>query len=132
MGFLKLTLWTAQQAEEWKNKAAQRQAKLEQQQAQAAEEARHKAEQAAEADRIAAEEAKKPKLYEGPISKNLEVDAEVIVSGKPNRVKIYVRGFEEKQFDMNESAQQPKGYVCRVALVVEKGKVLRVRHIRPK
>lgn len=132
MGYLKLTLWTAEEAEGWKSKAILRQAQFEQQQTQAAEEARIKAEQQAEAARIAAEEAKKPKLYEGPISKNLEVDAQVIVSGKPNRVKIYVKGFEERQFEMNESAQQPIGYVCRVALVVEKGKILRVRHIRPK
>jgi ribosomal protein L21 len=132
MGFLKLTLWTAEQAEKWKNQAAQRQAELEQKQALAADEARIKAEQEIELARIAAEEAKKPKLYDGPISKNLEVDAEVIVSGKPNRVKIFVKGFEERPFEMNESAQQPKGYVCRVALVVEKGKVLRVRHIKPK
>jgi len=132
MGFLKLTLWTAEQAEEWKSKALLRKAELERQQAQAAEEARLKAEQEAEAARIVAEEAKKPKLYEGPISKNLEVDAEVVVSDRPNRVKIYVKGFEERQFEMNESAQQPKGYICRVALVVEKGKVLRVRHIKPK
>lgn len=132
MGFLKLTLWTAEQAEEWKNNAILRQTALEEQQAQAAEAARLKTEQEADAARIAAEEAKKPKFHEGAISKNLEVDAEVIVSGKPNRVKIYVKGFEERQFEMNESAQQPKGYICRVTLVVEKGKVLRVRHIRPK
>jgi CRISPR-associated protein Csm5 len=132
MGFLKLTLWTAEEAKDWKSKALLRQADLERQKAQAAEEARLKARQEAEAARIATEEAKKPKLYDGPISKNLEVDAEVIVSGKPNRVKIFVKGFEERPFEMNESAQQPKGYVCRVALVVEKGKVLRVRHIKPK
>lgn len=132
MGFLKLTLWTAEQAEAWKSKALLRQAQLEQQQAQAAEEARIKAEQAAEAARIAAEEAKKPKLYEGSIGKNLEVDAEVVVSGKPNRVKVYVKGFEERQFELTDSAQQSIGYVCRVALVVEKGKLLRVRHIKPK
>lgn len=132
MGFLKLTLWTAEQAEEWKRKAPERQAQFEQQQAQAAESAQKATEEAQRIIDEATKEAKKPILFEGQISKGLEVDAEVMVSAKPNRVKIYVKGFEDRQFEMNESAQQPKGYVCRVALVIEKGKVLRVRHIRPK
>ena len=132
LGFIKISLLTLEEAKAWKNNQSARQAQLEQQQAQAAEEARIKAEQAAEAARIAAEEAKKPKLYEGSIGKNLEVDAEVVVSGKPNRVKVYVKGFEERQFELTDSAQQSIGYVCRVALVVEKGKLLRVRHIKPK
>jgi hypothetical protein len=86
----------------------------------------------AEAERIAAKEAKKPKMYDGTISKGLEVDAEVIYSKKPNKVKIYVKGYEDKLFDMIESAQQPKGYICRVSLVVLKGRILRVIHKKPK
>jgi CRISPR type III-A-associated RAMP protein Csm5 len=132
MGFVKLTLWSAEQAEAWKSKAAERKAIAEAEQAKEAEAARLKAEQEAETARVAAEEAKKPVMFEGVISKNLEVDAEVIVSARPNRVKIFVKGFDQKQFEMNDSAQQPLGYVCRVALVVEKGKILRVRHLRPK
>lgn len=86
----------------------------------------------AEAALLAELEAKKPKLHLGPIIKNMEVDAEVLVSSKPSKVKIFVSGYESKLFDMIESAQQPVGYVCRVALVVEKGKLLRVRHLKPK
>ena len=91
----------------------------------------------AEAEREAAEnlakiEAKKPKMFEGAISKGLEVDAEVIHSQRPNKVKIYVKGYEDKLFDMTESAPQPKGYICRVSLVIEKGRILRVIHKIPK
>jgi hypothetical protein len=56
----------------------------------------------------------------------------VIYSKKPNKVKIYVKGYEDKLFDMIESAQQPKGYICRVSLVVLKGRILRVIHKKPK
>ena len=81
---------------------------------------------------IAKIEAKKPKMYEGAISKGLEVDAEVIHSQKPNKVKIYVKGYEDKLFDMSDSAQQPKGYICRVSLVIANGKILRVIYKIPK
>lgn len=128
MGFIKLTLQTPESI-------AARQQKLKAARARAAQEAaeaelRRLAEEAEAKQQ--AEEAKKPKMHPGPISKGLEVDAEVVVSGKPNRVKIYVAGQDSKQYEMIESAQQPLGYVCRVALVVEKGKILRVRHLKPK
>jgi CRISPR-associated protein Csm5 len=132
MGYLKLTLWSADEAELWMSKAVERQKEKEIQSAKEAEEAQRIAEQEAEAARIAEEEAKKPQMYEGPITKNLEVDAEVVVSARPNRVRIFVKGFDMKQYEMVDSAQQHQGYVCRVALVVEKGKILRVRHIKPK
>lgn len=85
-----------------------------------------------ERERIKKEEAKKPKMYEGAISKGLEVDAEVIYSQKPNKVKIFVKGAEEKLFDMVDSAPQPKGLICRVSLIVDKGKILRVSFRNPK
>ena len=139
LGFIKIKLLSDEEIKNWKQQNELKRLGKKQEQVNAAklalaniETARIRAEQEAKAARIAAEEAKKPKIFEGQISKNLEVDAEVIVSGRPNRVKIYVKGFEERQFEMTDSAQQPKGYVCRVALVVEKGKVLRVRHIKPK
>ncbi|MEZ0542920.1 RAMP superfamily CRISPR-associated protein [Fibrella arboris] len=124
MGFLKLT----RQTEASKIARQQRQYGL-LQQAQAAAEAEAKR---LEDDRLAAEEARKPKVHPGPVTKGMEVDAEVVISAKPNRVKIFVAGYEDKQFEMIDSAQQLKGYTCRVALVIEKGKILRVRHLTKK
>lgn len=139
LGYLKLTLLTAEQAKAWEsvaNERAERQirqaaAALAQAEQEAARQRAEQAAAAAEAQRKA-EEARKPQMHPGPATKNLEVDAEVVVSGKPNRVKIYVAAYEDRLFDMVESAQQPKGYLCRVALVMEKGKILRVRHLKPK
>jgi hypothetical protein len=54
------------------------------------------------------------------------------ISGKSNKVKIYVNGFEEKTFDMVDSAPQPKGFIYRVSLVMEKGKISRVYLKYPK
>lgn len=85
-----------------------------------------------ERERLALEQAKLPQWYEGPISKNLHVDAEVIYSQKPNKVKLFIKGFESRLFDMTESAPQPVGFVCRVELVVENGKILRSRYLGPK
>lgn len=139
LGFLKLTVFSETEWAEWQQQAGEREAeKVRQAEARrlaeeaAARQAAEAETQRLEAERIAAEEDKKPKLHPGPVSKGLEVDAEVVMSGKPNRVKLYVAGEEEKQHEMVESAQQPLGYVCRVALVVEKGKILRVRHLKPK
>ncbi len=139
LGFLKLTVFSESEFADWQAKSVERQAtkaqKVETSRAlaeqQAAEVETKRLEEEAEAQQLA-EEAKKPKLHPGPITKNMEVDAEVVVSGKPNKVKIYVSGFEDRQIEMVESAIQPKGYICRVALVVEKGKLQRARHLRPK
>lgn len=143
LGFVKLTLLSDDEAKRWEKKSKEqaieneaKRLKEEQEaqlQAEAATLAAEKAEaERLEAERIAAEEAKKPKMHEGAISKGLEVDAEVIYSQKPNKVKIYVKGYEDKLFDMSESAPQPKGYICRVSLVMEKGRILRVIHKIPK
>ena len=128
MGFIKLTLLSEEEIEKAKqqDKEAEEKRIKEEQEAAVAEAER------IENARIAAEEDKKPKMNEGPISKGLEVDAEVIYSQKPNKVKIYVKGYEDKLFDMIESAPQPKGYICRVLLVIEKGRILRVIHKIPK
>ena len=128
MGFIKLTLLSEEEIEKAKqqDKEAEEKRIKEEQEAVVAEAER------IENARIAAEEDKKPKMHEGPISKGLEVDAEVIYSQKPNKVKIYVKGYEDKLFDMIESAPQPKGYICRVLLVIEKGRILRVIHKIPK
>ena len=139
LGFLRLTVFSDSEWIDWQNKAADRAAeqvrKVEAQRLAEAEKARLAAEAEAkrvEEERLQAEEARKPQMHPGPITKNLEVDAEVVVSAKPNRVKIYVAGYADKLFEMVDSAQQAKGYVCRVALVIEKGKLLRVRHLSRK
>jgi CRISPR-associated protein Csm5 len=107
MGFLKLTLWTAEQAEEWKNKALLRQQQIQQQQAQAAAEARLKAEQEAEAARIAAEEAKKPKLFEGKLKRASVIDAEVInITGNVAKIKLYVPDHENRLFELRYAGLQ--------------------------
>lgn len=143
LGFVKLTFFTADEATEWEEKA-KRQAILDEVKRQEEKkifeknEIKRKEQEAIteteriEKEKIADQEAKKPKMYEGAISKGLEVDAEVIYSQRPNKVKIYVKGYEDKLFDMSDSAQQPKGYICRVSLVIEKGRILRVIHKIPK
>jgi CRISPR-associated protein Csm5 len=143
LGFIKLTLFTADEATQWEKKAKQKAIEVEEKRLKDEKEANEQTEQRekeaaiAEAERkkeeeLAKIEAKKPKMCEGAISKGLEVDAEVIHSQKPNKVKIYVKGYEDKLFDMTESAPQPKGYICRVSLVMEKGRILRVIHKIPK
>jgi CRISPR/Cas system CSM-associated protein Csm5 (group 7 of RAMP superfamily) len=139
MGFIKLTLLTKEEIEKTKLQAIEDEEKRQEEKISFEENEIKRKEQAAiaeekrkekeELDRI---EAKKPKMFEGAISKGLEVDAEVIYSQKPNKVKIYVKGYEDKLFDMTESAPQPKGYICRVSLVMEKGRILRVIHKIPK
>jgi len=160
MGFLKLTLWSAEQAEEWRSEATLRQAELVKQQTQAADEARVKAEQEAEAARlaaeakkieeerkaeaarlkaeqeaevarIAAEEAKKPKLFEGKLKVGAEFDAEIVVSGKPNKMKIYVVGHELDQIPMiGYASAEPVGKIVIVTVNIlgKDGKVKEVRY----
>lgn len=139
LGFLKLTLFSESEWIDWQNSAALRaeeKNRKEKTQRMADEETARLAAEAeakrVEDERLAAEEARKPKIHPGPITKGMEVDAEVVTSAKPNRVKIFVAGYEDKQFEMVDSAQQPKGYICRVALVIDKGKLLRVRHLSRK
>jgi CRISPR/Cas system CSM-associated protein Csm5 (group 7 of RAMP superfamily) len=139
MGFIKLTLLTKEEIEKAKQQAIEDEEKRKVERRIFEENEIKRKEQDAiveaeriEKERIDAEEAKKPKMHEGAISKGLEVDAEVIYSQKPNKVKIYVKGYEDKLFDMTDSAPQPKGYICRVSLVIEKGRILRVIHKIPK
>lgn len=139
MGFIKLTLLSKEEIERAKLQAIEDKEKRRDEEQKANEQADKRAKEAdiAKAERkeeenLAKIEAKKPKMHEGAISKGLEVDAEVIYSQKPNKVKIYVKGYEDKLFDMTESAPQPKGYICRVSLVMEKGRILRVIHKIPK
>lgn len=128
MGFIKLTLLSKEEIEKAKQQAKEANEQAEQR----AKDALIAEEKGKEEKELAKIEASKPKMHEGAISKGLEVDAEVIYSQKPNKVKIYVKGYEDKLFDMTESAPQLKGYICRVSLVIEKGRILRVIHKIPK
>jgi len=139
LGFLKLTVFSESEWVDWQNSAvlrAEEKNRKDEAQRRANEEMTRLAAEAEakrlEDERLTAEEARKPKIHPGPITKGMEVDAEVVISAKPNRVKIFVAGYDDKQFEMVDSAQQPKGYICRVALVIEKGKILRVRHLTRK
>lgn len=102
-------------------------------QAEAATEAAAKAEEERlEAERLAAEEAKKPQMIDVKPKNGLEVDAVVTQSDKPTKVNIYIKGYEKKYFIMSDCAAMPLGYVCRVKLVVQKKRILRVIHLSPK
>lgn len=52
--------------------------------------------------RILEEEAKKPKMYDHslPKGKSVSVDAIVCKSGKPNLIKVFVVGYETKEFQL--------------------------------
>ncbi len=131
LGFIKISLLTLEEAKAWKDNQSARQAEKIQKQAQAAEEARLKAEQEAEIARIAAEEAKKPKLYEGKLKVGAEMDAEIVMSGKPNKMKIYVAGHENDQIPMiGYTAAEPVGKVMIVTVNIlgKDGKVKEVRY----
>lgn len=128
MGFIKLTLLDEETV--LKRQKEEQEAKIQVEQ-RAAEEAKAEAERL-EMEKIEREEARKPKMYEGVPTKGLEVDAEVIYSQRPNKVKIFVNGFEDKLFDMVDSAPQPQGFICRVSIIMEKGRILRVSFKNPK
>ena len=87
MGFIKLTLQTPASL-----------ANREQQQHKATELARLAAEAEAkrqEEERLKAEEARKPKLFEGKIKKGSVVDAEVVaVNGSKVTLRLYVAGHD--------------------------------------
>jgi hypothetical protein len=109
LGFLKLTVFSEREFADWQAQAtdrlAQKQQQAEAQQIVAEATARAAAEaeaQRAEADRLAAEEARKPKWFEGtlPKGKTVEVEAEVVKSGRPNTVKVYVKGYETRTFPL--------------------------------
>lgn len=114
MGYLKLTLWSAEQAEAWRGKAAQRQLQLEAEQAQVAVAARQQAEAAADAARLQAEaeaeairrlkeEARKPQPFTGTIRQHAEMDAEVVGFDKKsnrNLVKLFIERQEYEALPM--------------------------------
>lgn len=107
LGFLKLTVFSEEQFSTWQQQAGQRETerlkKAEAQRLAEQEAARQAVEAEAkrlEEERIKVEEAKKPRLFEGILKQAQELDAEIIKSGKPNKVKVYVVGYETKEFDL--------------------------------
>ncbi|MEA5259538.1 type III-A CRISPR-associated RAMP protein Csm5 [Arcicella aquatica] len=113
LGFIKLKQIDSSQANGWEKRlndervAIEKQRQLDFQKAKelskqkAIEEAKAEAERL-EKVRIAQEETKKPKLFDGqlPKSKTITVDAIIAKSGKPNWVKLFVKGYENKEFQL--------------------------------
>jgi hypothetical protein len=103
MGFLKLTLLTQEEIEK---RNAEQQKTLVAAQA----EIQRKAEEmikAAEAARIAAEEAKKPKLFEGKLKRASVIDAEVVnITGNVAKIKLYIPGHENRLFELRYAGLQ--------------------------
>lgn len=112
------------------SKAAQAEA---QQQAEAAALAAKKAEEERlEAERLAAEEAKKPQMLEVQATNGLEVDAVVTQSEKPVKAKIFLKGYENKFFIVSGAGRLEIGHVCKVNLEVKKKNILRTIYKSPK
>ncbi len=107
LGFLKLTVFSENEFADWQVNASEREAartqKVEVKRLAAEAAAQTAAEAEAtrlEEERIKAEEARKPTLFDGTLKQGQELDAEVIASGKPNKVKVYAVGYEDKSFDL--------------------------------
>ncbi|MER0439751.1 type III-A CRISPR-associated RAMP protein Csm5 [Emticicia sp. W12TSBA100-4] len=111
LGFLKLTLFTADEATQWEEKiklqAIKDEAKRLKDEQEANEQAELKATEAAiaeaeriEKERFAAEEASKPEMFEGKIKKGDIIDAEVVKveGGKTATLKFYAAGQETNTF----------------------------------
>ncbi|GAB4017535.1 type III-A CRISPR-associated RAMP protein Csm5 [Spirosoma koreense] len=142
LGFLKLTVFSENEFVTWQQQAGQReiqkQLKAEAQRL-ATEESAHAAAQAEarrlEEERMKAEEARKPKLFEGVLKQGQELDAEVVVSAKTNKVKVYTIGYETRQFDLiGYSGAEPVGKVVVVKAdqLDKKKNLLQIRYVRPK
>lgn len=119
LGYLKLTVFSENEWIDWQSKAADRAAeqahKAEAKRLADAEVTRLAAEteaQRLEAEHLAAEEARKPKLFEGTLKQGQELDAEIVKTGKPNKVKVYAVGYENKEFDLiGYASPEPVGKV---------------------
>jgi hypothetical protein len=131
MGFIKLTLQTPE------SKAARDQKRFLDKE-KAIETARLAAEaeaQRLETERIKAEEARKPKLFEGTMKQGQELDAEVIISARMNKVKVYAAGYEPNLFDLIGYLNPlPIGTVVIVKADQLNGKkqLLQIRYLKPK
>ena len=53
-----------------------------------------------EATRLAEAERRKPQLFEGRLKKGQLLDAEIVESGRTNKVKVYAAGYENQRFDL--------------------------------
>lgn len=98
MGFIKLTLLD----EETKLKLQHEEALKKMREAQKAEAETKEEAERLEREKAEKEEAKKPKLFDDPLpkSKTITVDAIIAKSGKPNLVKLFVKGYENKEFPL--------------------------------
>ncbi len=103
MGFIKLTLQTpeTEQARQRKRVLAQEKAEAvrlatEQERSRAEAEKR----QQQEAERLAELERRKPQLFEGRLKKGQLLDAEIVLSARTNKVKVYATGYENQLFDL--------------------------------
>lgn len=140
LGFLKLTFFSEIEFADWQSKAAEREAEK----AQLAEAALVRvAQEAAEAEtkRLAdeaeakrlAEEARKPKWFAGLLKQGQELDAEVTVSARTNKVKVYAAGYESKTFDLiGYIGAEPVGKVLIVKAdqLDKKKNLVQVRYLR--
>ncbi|GAA4410254.1 hypothetical protein GCM10023187_34630 [Nibrella viscosa] len=142
LGFLKLTIFSETEWADWQSKAAEREAEKARQietQLKAEEQASREAAEA-EAKRQAeeqrqAEEARKPKLFEGTLKQGQELDAEVVVAARTNKVKVYAAGYESKTFDLIGYINPlPIGTVVIVKADQLNGKkqLLQIRYVKPK
>ena len=107
LGFLKLTLLDDAGLRAYEAKAVERaherttKAVAEREQAEEAARLTAEAEQKRlEEARVKAEEAKKPQLFEGRLKKGQLLDAEIILSARTNKVKVYASGYESQLFDL--------------------------------
>lgn len=140
LGFLKLTVFSESEFANWQSKTAERETqkrlKVEIQRLAVEEVARVAAENEARQlveERKAAEEAKKPKLFEGPLKQGQELDAEIVKSGRPNKVKVYASGYESKEFDLiGYAGPEPIGKVIVVKAdqFDKKKQLLQVRYLK--
>jgi hypothetical protein len=85
-----------------------------------------------EAERLAAEDAKKPQMLEAQPTNRLEVDAVVTQSEKPTKVKIFLKGYENRYFIVSDTGRLEIGHVCKVTLDVKKKNILRTIYKSPK
>lgn len=142
LGFLKLTVFSESEFADWQSQATERDAEKARQA-----EARRMADEAAaqqaaeaearrlEAERIAAEEARKPKLFVGTLKQGQELDAEIVVSARINKVNVYAAGYENRTFDLVGYLNPlPVGSVVIVKADQLNGKkqLLQVRYLKPK
>lgn len=100
LGFIKLSLVDDRVYHQWNENREKCRQLVEQRRIDQREEEKRLREQQEEEARLAAEEAKKPQMFTGRLKVGVTLDAEVVQSGTPNLVKVYVPGYENKNLQM--------------------------------